>query len=77
MIIELIGPKGIGKSTVMPLVAERLGINHYLGQAFHDLNGNELSTLQEWADRALSIARNPGLTVEAMGARNDTARATA
>lgn len=75
MIIELIGPKGIGKSTVAPLVAERLGINHYLGQAFHDLDGNELSTLQEWADRALSVARNPGLAVEAMGARNDTVRA--
>ena len=75
MIIELIGPKGVGKSTVAPLIAQRLGINHYLGQAFHDLDGQQLTTVELWADRAISVARNPGLLLAAWQLRGDTVRA--
>lgn len=66
MICELIGPMGVGKTTVTPLVAERLGIPYYRGQAFHGLDDEPLTTVEMWVDRALSVLRNPALAIAAM-----------
>ena len=69
VIIELIGPMAVGKSTVAPLVAERLGIAHYQGQAFHGLNNKPLSAGEQWVDRLWSVLRNPMLFVSVLSAR--------
>lgn len=74
MIIELIGPKGVGKSTVAPLVADRLGIRHYMGQAFHELDGTRLGPTEEWADRALSVLRAPFLFAAAWRVRGGSGK---
>jgi hypothetical protein len=69
VIIELIGPMAVGKSTIAPIVAERLGIADYRGQGFHGLDNQPLTSGQLWADRILSVLRRPGLFVSA--ARRD------
>lgn len=51
----------VGKSTIAPLLAKRLGIADYLGQGFHGLDNEPLSPRQLWADRVLSVLRKPSL----------------
>ena len=65
MICELVGPMGVGKTTVTPLVAERLGATSYRGQAYHGLDDEPLSTTELWVDRIISVARNPRLALAA------------
>ena len=72
MIVELIGPMAVGKTTVAPLVAERLGIAHYQGQAFHGLDNGPLSGGQLAVDRFVSVVRNPRLFVGTWKAHNGT-----
>lgn len=74
MIIELIGPKAVGKTTAAALLAERLGIRHYLGQGFHRLDGTELRGWREWAERTRSVARSPGLFLAAWRIRGGSAK---
>jgi hypothetical protein len=59
----------VGKSTIAPLVAQRLGIADYQGQGFHGLDNQPLTAGQLWSDRVLSVVRRPGLFVSA--ARQD------
>lgn len=66
MIIELLGPMAVGKSTIAPIVAERLGIADYMGQGFHGLDNQQLSRIELWSDRVLSLLRKPGLFVRAL-----------
>ncbi|MGH8872902.1 MAG: hypothetical protein ACRDWS_13095 [Acidimicrobiia bacterium] len=70
MIIELIGPGGVGKSTVEPLLAERLGIAYYPGKKRHDFDGRPQSTMQLWSGRAWSVLHNPLLALAAIMAHN-------
>jgi adenylate kinase family enzyme len=70
VICELIGPMGVGKTTVTPLLAAKLDIPYYRGQAFHGLDDQPLTTPQIWADRTLSLVRNPRLAVAAMRAHD-------
>ena len=65
MIIEMIGPKGIGKTTTAGAIAERLGIRFFRGQGFHHLDGSDMSRSDEWLDRTISVARAPSLFVTA------------
>ena len=74
MIVELIGPMAVGKTTVAPLVAERLGIAHYQGQAFHGLDNKPLTTPQLWMDRVLSGVRNPRLFAKVLKLHNGSAK---
>ena len=69
MIVELLGPMAVGKSTIAPLVARRLGIADYQGQGFHGLDNEPLTSGQLWSDRILSVFRRPGLFISA--ARRD------
>ena len=66
MIIELIGPGAVGKSTIGPILAARLGIPHYAGQGFYGLNGEPLGAGQIRADRLISAIADPGLTIAAL-----------
>ena len=66
MFIELIGPGAVGKSTVGPILAERLGIPHYAGQGFYGLDGAPLGPGQIRADRLVSAVADPGLTIAAL-----------
>jgi thymidylate kinase len=61
MIVEIVGPGGVGKSTVEPLVATRLGIAYYPAQKRQGLDGQELSSAEVWLGRAVSVLRSPGL----------------
>lgn len=74
MIYELVGPMGVGKTTVAPLVAEQLGIPFYRGQAFHGLDDEPLSAARVWSDRVTSVLRKPGLARSAMGSHPGTFR---
>jgi cytidylate kinase len=74
MIVELIGPMAVGKTTIAPLVAERLGIAHYQGQAFHGLDNTPLSRRELRADRVLSVLRNPRLFVSTMRLHTGSAK---
>lgn len=74
MIIELIGPKGVGKSTVAPAVAEKLGIRRYLGQAFHGLDGKPMSPWGQGFDRIVSLLRTPTLFVVAFRIQGGTSK---
>ncbi|MGH8872903.1 MAG: hypothetical protein ACRDWS_13100, partial [Acidimicrobiia bacterium] len=66
MIIELIGPMAVGKSTIAPLIATRLGISDYMGQGFHGLDNQPLAKRQLTADRIWSVLRKPVLFAEAV-----------
>lgn len=61
MLIELIGPGAVGKSTIGPILSEIVGIPHYAGQGFYRLNGQRMTTPQLWADRMISVASQPSL----------------
>jgi shikimate kinase len=74
MIVELIGPMAVGKTTVAPLVADRLDIAHYQGQAFHGLDNEPLTGWQLSADRVVSVVRNPRLFVGTLRAHNGSAK---
>lgn len=74
MIYELIGPMAVGKTTVAPLVADRMGIPFYRGQGFHGLDDQPLGTTQTYMDRVAAVVRNPRLTVGALGAVGGTGR---
>jgi len=66
MIIELLGPGGVGKSTVEPLLADRLGIAYYPGKKRHDLVGRPQSSVQVWINRFWSVLSNPSLALAAI-----------
>lgn len=66
MLIELVGPQGVGKSTVGPKVAAELGLECYSGQGFHDLDGRVLSPAELRRDRAVAVLRRPDLFVRAL-----------
>ncbi|HSJ84090.1 MAG TPA: hypothetical protein VLA91_09770 [Acidimicrobiia bacterium] len=74
MIIELIGPGAVGKSTVGPILAARLGISHYAGQGFYGLDGEPLGAGQIWFDRLISAFADPGLTIAALRILEDPLR---
>lgn len=69
MIIELIGPGAVGKSTVGPLLAALLDVPHYVGQGFYDLRGEPLSRWEIWGDRVISVFADPALTLASTRAR--------
>lgn len=66
MIYELVGPMGVGKTTVAPLVAEEMGIPYYRGQGFHDLDDKPLNPARIWSDRLMSVLRNPRLAMSSL-----------
>jgi hypothetical protein len=70
MIIELLGPGGVGKTTVEPLVSERLGIAYYSGKKRHDLSGRPQSRMQVTASRLWSVASHPILALAAIRAQD-------
>jgi hypothetical protein len=74
MIVELIGPGGVGKTTVEPMVAQRLGVVYYEGRKRHGFQGEELSGLRLWSNRAWSVVRDPGLAIAAMAIHPGSAR---
>ncbi|HSJ84091.1 MAG TPA: hypothetical protein VLA91_09775 [Acidimicrobiia bacterium] len=59
MIVELIGPGGVGKTTVEPLVAARMGIPHFPGLKRHGFEGEPLGAAGVWWGRIASVARSP------------------
>jgi hypothetical protein len=59
MIVELIGPGGVGKTTVEPLVAARMGIRHFPGLKRHGFEGEPLGAAGVWWGRIASVARSP------------------
>jgi len=69
MFIELIGPGAVGKSTVAPLLAHRLGLPHYAGQGFYRLDGTPMTRWEIWGDRIISTITDPGLTLATLGAQ--------
>ena len=68
MIIELIGPGAIGKTTIEPFLAERLRITHYPGSKRHGYAGEALTRSRIWRSRLWSGAREPLLVVTAFRA---------
>jgi cytidylate kinase len=74
LIVELIGPMAVGKTTVAPLVADRLGIAHYQGQAFHGLDNEPLTGGDIAVDRVVSVVRNPALFFGTLRAHNGSAK---
>jgi gluconate kinase len=72
MIIELLGPGGVGKSTVEPLIAQSLGIAHYSGKKRHDLSGRPQSSMEVAASRLWSVASHPLLAWAALRAHDGT-----
>jgi len=68
MLIELIGPGAVGKSTVGPLLADLIGVPHFAGQGFYDLDGRRLTGRRLWADRIVSTTTRPGLMAAALQA---------
>jgi hypothetical protein len=74
MIIELLGPGGVGKTTVEPLLAERLGIAYYSGKKRHDLRGRPQSRLGVAAARVWSVVSHPFLAWAAMRALDEGPR---
>lgn len=72
MIVELLGPGGVGKTTLEPLVAAGLGINHYPGQKRHGFQGEPLTPAQVWVGRLRSVAENPTLLYAAWRAHRGT-----
>jgi hypothetical protein len=69
MFIELIGPGAVGKSTVAPLLARRLGVPHYAGQGFYRLDGTPMTRMQIWGDRVISTITDPVLTLATLRAQ--------
>lgn len=63
MIIELVGPMAAGKSSLAPLIAEELLLPHYGGQAFHRLDGSQLTKAQLLFDRVGAVLTNHRLFV--------------
>jgi hypothetical protein len=61
MIIEFIGPGGVGKTTLEPMVASRLGIAYYPAKKRHGFHGEPLPAWKVWLRRLLSVVRRPGL----------------
>jgi hypothetical protein len=74
VIIELIGPMAVGKSTIAPLLARRLGIADYQGQGFHGLDNQPLTAAQLWSDRLWSVFQRPALFANAARLHEGTAR---
>jgi hypothetical protein len=74
LIIELIGPKAVGKSTLGPLVASRLGVPHYFGYGFRSLDGDRLTRRQHQSDLLKAVASHPHLFVRALRARRGAVR---
>ena len=74
MIVEIIGPGGVGKTTVEPLVAERLGISYYPGRKRHGVHGEPVGGWRLWSGRLWSMLRRPGLSIAALGAHHGSAR---
>lgn len=74
MMIELIGPGAVGKSTVGPLLAQRLGMPHYAGQGFYGLDGRRLTNWQIWGDRVVSALADLGLTLATLRAQGGPVR---
>jgi hypothetical protein len=74
MIVELLGPGGVGKTTLEPLVAARLGIIHYPALKRHGFEGEPLTPAQVWATRAGSALRSPRLLFSSLRAHRGTAK---
>lgn len=68
VLIELVGPQGVGKSTVGPRVAAELGLECFSGQGFHGMDGHELSAAEVRRDRFTAVARRPDLFVRVLTA---------
>ena len=63
MIVELLGPGGVGKTTLEPLVAAGLGIAHYPAVKRHGFEGEPLTPTQVWVGRLGSAVRSPRTAV--------------
>lgn len=70
MIAEFLGAGGVGKSTVEPLVSDRLGIAYYPGKKRHGFRGEPLPTWKVWRGRVASIGSRPGLLLASISAHN-------
>jgi len=55
LLIELIGPRGVGKSSVAPLLAQRLSIAHYCGLGAITPSGHQLRRFAVAFDAASSL----------------------
>jgi hypothetical protein len=66
MIVEIIGPGGVGKTTIEPLVAARLGIAYYHGRKRHGIHGEAVKGWKLWSGRIWSVIRRPGLSIAAV-----------
>lgn len=69
-IIEFVGPGGVGKTTVEPLVADRLGIEYYPGKKRHGFDGEPLPPWRVWTGRAVAVAQNPRLSRRSIAIHN-------
>jgi hypothetical protein len=74
MIVEIIGPGGVGKTTVEPLVAERLGISYYPGRKRHGFHGEPVGGWRLWSGRLWSMMSRPGLSIAAFRSYHGSAR---
>ena len=66
MLVELIGPGGVGKTTVEPLIASNLGIAFYPAKRRHGFEGEPLTKWQVQYARLASVLRNPNLFARAL-----------
>ena len=74
MLIELLGPMGVGKSSVAPLLAASLAIPHYVGLGATTASGHRLSRAGMAIDAIWSAGQQPGLTLEAWRTHSASAK---
>ncbi len=74
MIVELLGPGGVGKTTLEPLVAAGLGIAHYPAVKRHGFEGEPLTPTQVWVGRLGSAVRSPRLLFASLRGHRGTTR---
>lgn len=68
MIAEFLGAGGVGKSTVEPLVSDRLRIAYYPGKKRHGFYGEPLPAWAVWWGRVASVGSRPGLVLASIRA---------
>jgi hypothetical protein len=66
MTIELVGPKAVGKTTLGPLVAERLGSEHHYGNAPLGPRGQRVSRIRKHVALLTALVSQPTLFRHAM-----------
>jgi thymidylate kinase len=72
---EILGPKAVGKSTIGPIVAERLGVHHYAGIWWRTLGGCPVSDPRRRVRLIVAIASSASLFLRAFVLRGGAAKA--